>query len=154
MKAPTSTVGSSPALISRCPSSAVVVDLPCVPVTARPILPSAVISSPSTACHGTIGRPRSRAADQLGEIRHRPQRGRDRHTLHAFQVARVVAGQDADAGGLERWRVWRGRVRVTSVHPHPGVVHQQRDPGGAGTGNPDDVDAFAGPHHGRRRLNR
>jgi hypothetical protein len=33
-------------------------------------------------------------------------------------------------------------------------MHQQRDPGGSGTGNADDVDALAGPHHGRRRLNR
>ncbi len=66
MKAPTSTVGSRPALISRCPSRAVVVDLPCVPVTARPMRPSAVISSPSTACQVTTGSPRSCAATSSG----------------------------------------------------------------------------------------
>ena len=92
--------------------------------------------------------------DQLGQIRDRPQRGRDGHPLHALQVGRVVAGQDADAGGLERRRVGRGRVGVAAVDPSAGVVHQQRDPGGAGTGDADDVDALAGPHHGGRRLNR
>ena len=47
-----------------------------------------------------------------------------------------------------------GVSSVAAVDPQPGVMHQQRDPGRAGTGNPDDVDALAGPHHGRRRLNR
>ena len=92
--------------------------------------------------------------DQLGKVRDRPQCGRDRHPVHAIQVGRVVSGEDADAGGLERRRVRRRRVGVATVDPEAGVVHQQRNPGCAGAGDADDVDALAGPHHGRRRLNR
>ena len=43
--------------------------------------PSAVISSPSTACQVTIGRPALARRDQLGQVRDRPQRGRDGHAL-------------------------------------------------------------------------
>ena len=92
MKAPTSTVGSSPAVTSRWPSSAVVVDLPCVPVTPMPIRPGAAISSPSSACQVTTGMPAAVGGGQLGVVRHGAQRGRDRDPVDAGEVRRIVAG--------------------------------------------------------------
>ena len=147
MKAPTSTVGSRPALISRCPSSAVVVDFPCVPVTARPMRPGAAIISPSSVCHGTTGRPPVVCRDQLGKVRMRAQGGGDRHAFHAFQMRRIVPGDDPDAGGRERRGVRRRRVRITAIDVGTLVVRQQRDPGGARAGDTDDVDPLAAAHH-------
>ena len=148
MKAPTSTVGSSPAATSRWPSRAVVVDLPCVPVTPRPMWPGRGLQ---LAEQRLPGGDREAARDR----RRRARRDRGRRG----PPARSRRGR-CRRGGPDRARP-RTRCRPPSSggvygdgpsasQPStiaPARCEQERGAGRSGAGDADDVDPLAALDH-------
>ena len=96
---------------------------------------------------GLHGDARSLGGGELGVVRHGAQRRGDRHPIDAGEMRRIVAGLPADAGGVERRRVRRGRVGVAAVDDRAGPLQQERGAGRPRSGDADDVDPLAGPDH-------
>ena len=144
MNAPTSTVGSSPAATSRWPRRAVVVDLPWVPVTPRPMRPGAACSSPSSACQVATGiparrrPPRARRDRARRERRARWRRGR-RPRGGPDRARPPCAMPAASSGGV----YGDGAVGVAAVDDRAGAVEEQGGARRSGAGDADDVDPLA-----------
>ncbi len=132
---PTITVGSSPASVSRWPTSEVVVVLPCVPATAMPYLSR--ISSASISARRTTVMPRRRAASTSGLLSGTADEMTTRSTPSRWSAEWPATIARAERQPAARWprsrRLVGARDRDVVVEQHLG------DAAHAGAADADEV---------------